>query len=192
MHVIYGYDDASSWVYWGDPWPSNGRYNWASHGWYVEQRAPSPGPTPSTGSGRERDDPRTSPNAAAPPPAARSAALAALGPSPRAASAAPAPRPRAAAPSPRAPPRRRGGRPRAPWTRCPASSPGRATVSRPPPSPRIEGEAVPVHYLSPEFVAGKTRARPSPAWSSSPARRSPPTARRPPCGPPRRGGPGRS
>ncbi|MER5884349.1 papain-like cysteine protease family protein [Streptomyces sp. NPDC001941] len=35
MHVIYGYDDASSWVYWGDPWPSNDRYNWASHSWYV-------------------------------------------------------------------------------------------------------------------------------------------------------------
>lgn len=35
MHVLYGYDDASSWVYWGDPWPSNDRYNWASHSWYV-------------------------------------------------------------------------------------------------------------------------------------------------------------
>lgn len=35
MHVLYGYDDASSWVYWGDPWPSNNRYNWASHSWYV-------------------------------------------------------------------------------------------------------------------------------------------------------------
>ncbi|WP_156724138.1 papain-like cysteine protease family protein [Streptomyces apocyni] len=35
MHVIYGYDTASNWVYWGDPWPSSSRYNWASHGWYV-------------------------------------------------------------------------------------------------------------------------------------------------------------
>ncbi|MCC3778731.1 papain-like cysteine protease family protein [Streptomyces sp. UNOB3_S3] len=35
MHVIYGYDDANSMVYWGDPWPSSNRYNWASHNWYV-------------------------------------------------------------------------------------------------------------------------------------------------------------
>lgn len=35
MHVLYGYDDANSWVYWGDPWPSSTRYNWASHAWYV-------------------------------------------------------------------------------------------------------------------------------------------------------------
>ncbi|QDY76216.1 papain-like cysteine protease family protein [Streptomyces qinzhouensis] len=35
MHVIYGYDTANSWVYWGDPWPSSSRYNWASHAWYV-------------------------------------------------------------------------------------------------------------------------------------------------------------
>ncbi|MGW1071805.1 papain-like cysteine protease family protein [Streptomyces sp. NPDC002537] len=35
MHVLYGYDDSNSWVYWGDPWPSNDRYNWASHSWYV-------------------------------------------------------------------------------------------------------------------------------------------------------------
>ncbi|MFE7340100.1 papain-like cysteine protease family protein [Streptomyces griseus] len=35
MHVVYGYDDANSWVYWGDPWPSSNRYNWASHAWYV-------------------------------------------------------------------------------------------------------------------------------------------------------------
>ncbi|GAA0492437.1 papain-like cysteine protease family protein [Streptomyces sp. NPDC046215] len=35
MHTLYGYDDANSWVYWGDPWPSNSRYNWASHSWYV-------------------------------------------------------------------------------------------------------------------------------------------------------------
>ncbi|MCB5182859.1 papain-like cysteine protease family protein [Streptomyces antimicrobicus] len=36
MHVVYGYDTASSWVYWGDPWPSSHRYNWASHDWYVD------------------------------------------------------------------------------------------------------------------------------------------------------------
>ncbi|MEU5188829.1 papain-like cysteine protease family protein [Streptomyces klenkii] len=35
MHVLYGYDDASGFVYWGDPWPSSNRYNWASHDWYV-------------------------------------------------------------------------------------------------------------------------------------------------------------
>ncbi|MDI3387376.1 papain-like cysteine protease family protein [Streptomyces sp. B-S-A8] len=35
MHVVYGYDDTNSWVYWGDPWPSSDRYNWASHAWYV-------------------------------------------------------------------------------------------------------------------------------------------------------------
>lgn len=35
MHVLYGYDDANSWVYWGDPWPSSNRFNWASHAWYV-------------------------------------------------------------------------------------------------------------------------------------------------------------
>ncbi|MEU1375602.1 papain-like cysteine protease family protein [Streptomyces triculaminicus] len=35
MHVLYGYDDANSMVYWGDPWPSSNRYNWASHSWYV-------------------------------------------------------------------------------------------------------------------------------------------------------------
>ncbi|GLF98589.1 papain-like cysteine protease family protein [Streptomyces yaizuensis] len=35
MHVIYGYDDANSLVYWGDPWQTSSRYNWASHAWYV-------------------------------------------------------------------------------------------------------------------------------------------------------------
>ncbi|MBB5933606.1 papain-like cysteine protease family protein [Streptomyces zagrosensis] len=35
MHVIYGYDNSNSFVYWGDPWRSNNRYNWASHNWYV-------------------------------------------------------------------------------------------------------------------------------------------------------------
>ncbi|MYW02228.1 papain-like cysteine protease family protein [Streptomyces sp. SID3343] len=36
MHVIYGFDTSQNWVYWGDPWPSNSRYNWASHNWYVD------------------------------------------------------------------------------------------------------------------------------------------------------------
>ncbi|AZK93543.1 papain-like cysteine protease family protein [Streptomyces tsukubensis] len=39
MHVIYGYDTANSWVYWGDPWPSSSRYNWASHAWYVNNNS---------------------------------------------------------------------------------------------------------------------------------------------------------
>ncbi|MGW2813060.1 papain-like cysteine protease family protein [Streptomyces sp. NPDC001415] len=39
MHVLYGYDTASSWVYWGDPWPSSTRYNWASHDWYVDNNS---------------------------------------------------------------------------------------------------------------------------------------------------------
>ncbi|MEU2723225.1 papain-like cysteine protease family protein [Streptomyces smyrnaeus] len=36
MHVLYGYDTSRNWVYWGDPWPSNSRYNWASHNWYID------------------------------------------------------------------------------------------------------------------------------------------------------------
>ncbi|MDG4860760.1 papain-like cysteine protease family protein [Streptomyces sp. T-3] len=39
MHVIYGYDDTNSWVYWGDPWPSSNRYNWASHSWYINNNS---------------------------------------------------------------------------------------------------------------------------------------------------------
>ncbi|MFC8449642.1 papain-like cysteine protease family protein [Kitasatospora sp. NPDC057223] len=35
MHVLYGYDTAANWVYWGDPWPSNYRYNWADYSYYV-------------------------------------------------------------------------------------------------------------------------------------------------------------
>ncbi|MFE2109558.1 papain-like cysteine protease family protein [Kitasatospora sp. NPDC059463] len=35
MHVLYGYDTTSNWVYWGDPWPSNYRYNWADYNYYV-------------------------------------------------------------------------------------------------------------------------------------------------------------
>lgn len=35
MHVIYGYDTSQNWVYWGDPWGSNNRYNWGDYGYYV-------------------------------------------------------------------------------------------------------------------------------------------------------------
>lgn len=36
MHVIHGYDTSRGWVYWGDPWPDNTRYNWAAHDWYID------------------------------------------------------------------------------------------------------------------------------------------------------------
>ncbi|WP_077192142.1 papain-like cysteine protease family protein [Streptomyces lydicus] len=35
MHVVYGYDTDRNWVYWGDPWASNYRYNWGDFGYYV-------------------------------------------------------------------------------------------------------------------------------------------------------------
>ncbi|MFI0709182.1 papain-like cysteine protease family protein [Streptomyces inhibens] len=35
MHVIYGYDTDRNWVYWGDPWGSNYRYNWGDFDYYV-------------------------------------------------------------------------------------------------------------------------------------------------------------
>lgn len=35
MHVIYGYDTDRNWVYWGDPWGSNDRYNWGDFDYYV-------------------------------------------------------------------------------------------------------------------------------------------------------------
>ncbi|AUY50036.1 papain-like cysteine protease family protein [Streptomyces sp. CB01881] len=35
MHVVYGYDTTGNQVYWGDPWPSNYRYNWADYNYYV-------------------------------------------------------------------------------------------------------------------------------------------------------------
>ncbi|UQA96099.1 papain-like cysteine protease family protein [Streptomyces halobius] len=35
MHTIYGYDTAKNWVYWGDPWASNNRYNWGDFDYYV-------------------------------------------------------------------------------------------------------------------------------------------------------------
>ncbi|MFE7120710.1 papain-like cysteine protease family protein [Streptomyces sp. NPDC057654] len=39
MHVLYGYDNSrDNQVSWGDPWPSNNRYNWASHDWYVSNQ----------------------------------------------------------------------------------------------------------------------------------------------------------
>jgi hypothetical protein len=36
MHVIYGYDTDRNWVYWGDPWGSNDRYNWGDFDYYVD------------------------------------------------------------------------------------------------------------------------------------------------------------
>ncbi|KJK58839.1 papain-like cysteine protease family protein [Saccharothrix sp. ST-888] len=36
MHVLYGYDTSNNWVYWGDPWPSNYRYNWADYTYYID------------------------------------------------------------------------------------------------------------------------------------------------------------
>ncbi|MDH6116617.1 papain-like cysteine protease family protein [Kitasatospora sp. GAS204B] len=35
MEVLYGYDLSNNWVYWGDPWPSDYRYNWADYNYYV-------------------------------------------------------------------------------------------------------------------------------------------------------------
>lgn len=35
MHVLYGYDTAKNWVYWGDPWPDSYRYNWGDYNYYV-------------------------------------------------------------------------------------------------------------------------------------------------------------
>ncbi|MFJ9418476.1 papain-like cysteine protease family protein [Streptomyces sp. NPDC101227] len=35
MHVIYGFDTADNWVYWGDPWADNSRYNWGDYDYYV-------------------------------------------------------------------------------------------------------------------------------------------------------------
>ncbi|MFE0189411.1 papain-like cysteine protease family protein [Streptomyces sp. NPDC059008] len=36
MHVVYGYDTDRNWVYWGDPWGSNDRYNWGDFDYYVD------------------------------------------------------------------------------------------------------------------------------------------------------------
>ncbi|MFJ5232522.1 papain-like cysteine protease family protein [Kitasatospora sp. NPDC088391] len=35
MNVLYGYDLSNNWLYWGDPWPSNYRYNWGDYNYYV-------------------------------------------------------------------------------------------------------------------------------------------------------------
>jgi hypothetical protein len=35
MHVLYGYNPDNGFVYWGDPWPDNYRYNWAAYNYYV-------------------------------------------------------------------------------------------------------------------------------------------------------------
>jgi hypothetical protein len=39
MEVLYGYDQSQSWVYWGDPWPSDNRYNWGSYNYYVSNNS---------------------------------------------------------------------------------------------------------------------------------------------------------
>lgn len=36
MHVVHGFDTADNWVHWGDPCPSNYRYNWGDYGNYVK------------------------------------------------------------------------------------------------------------------------------------------------------------
>ncbi|MEU9120712.1 papain-like cysteine protease family protein [Streptomyces sp. NPDC048506] len=36
MHVVYGYDADRGWLYWGDPWGSNNRYNWGDFDYYVD------------------------------------------------------------------------------------------------------------------------------------------------------------
>ncbi|MGW1377363.1 papain-like cysteine protease family protein [Streptomyces sp. NPDC002446] len=36
MHVVYGYDTDRNWVYWGDPWRTNDRYNWGDFDYYVD------------------------------------------------------------------------------------------------------------------------------------------------------------
>lgn len=35
MEVIYGYDQSQNWIYWGNPWPSDYRYNWGTYDYYV-------------------------------------------------------------------------------------------------------------------------------------------------------------
>ncbi|MER6383413.1 papain-like cysteine protease family protein [Streptomyces sp. NPDC001250] len=39
MHVLYGYDTSANQVYWGDPWPSNYRYNWGDYDYYVNNNS---------------------------------------------------------------------------------------------------------------------------------------------------------
>ncbi|WP_441250478.1 papain-like cysteine protease family protein [Kitasatospora sp. McL0602] len=39
MEVLYGYDVSNNWVYWGDPWPSDNRYNWADYWYYVSNNS---------------------------------------------------------------------------------------------------------------------------------------------------------
>ncbi|MFF0967899.1 papain-like cysteine protease family protein [Streptomyces sp. NPDC003703] len=34
MEVLYGYDTSTNFVYWGDPWPDDYRYNWSSFSYY--------------------------------------------------------------------------------------------------------------------------------------------------------------
>ncbi|WP_307856591.1 papain-like cysteine protease family protein [Catenulispora pinistramenti] len=39
MEVLYGYDQSQNWVYWGDPWPSDDRYNWGDYNYYVSNNS---------------------------------------------------------------------------------------------------------------------------------------------------------
>jgi hypothetical protein len=39
MHVLYGYDSSRKWISWGDPLPSNNRYNWSAYDFYAGNRA---------------------------------------------------------------------------------------------------------------------------------------------------------
>lgn len=39
MHVLYGYNPDNGFVYWGDPWPDDYRYNWASYDYYVSNNS---------------------------------------------------------------------------------------------------------------------------------------------------------
>lgn len=35
MHVVYGHDTDRNWIYRGDPWVINSRYNWVDFDYYV-------------------------------------------------------------------------------------------------------------------------------------------------------------
>jgi hypothetical protein len=39
MLVVYGYNPDNGFVYWGDPWPDDYRYNWAAYNYYVSNNS---------------------------------------------------------------------------------------------------------------------------------------------------------
>lgn len=39
IHVVYGYDSVQQRVYWGDPWPTNSRYNLSTYSYYSSNRS---------------------------------------------------------------------------------------------------------------------------------------------------------